>query len=58
MPPLIKIKLLVNNTLDISGIYNSGSNVSLINSKLLNLRKKEKFNLQTVNLRTINGEKN
>lgn len=40
MPPLIKIKLLLNDTLEISGIYDSCLNVSLINSKLLKIQKK------------------
>lgn len=59
MPPLIKVKLLLNDTLNISGIYDSGSNVSLINAKLLKIQPKENTsNIQTVNLKTINGEKN
>lgn len=57
MPPLIKIELLLNDTLRIHGIYDSGSNVSLINAKLLNIRKKNTNNIQVANLRTINGEK-
>lgn len=58
MPPLIKIKLLLNDTLYVSGIYDSGSNVSLINAKLLNIQKKEnKSDQHIVNLKTINGEK-
>lgn len=57
MPPLIKIKLLLNDTLVVSAIYDSGSNVSLINSKLLKLPKNEhNAKLQPVNLKTINGE--
>jgi len=57
VPPLIKIKLLLNDTLEISGIYDSGSNVSLINAKLLKKKQKEKNERQVVNLRTINGVK-
>lgn len=57
MPPLIKIKLTLNNTLDAFGIYDSGSNISLINSKLLKLKDEEINNAQTVKLTTINGVK-
>lgn len=60
MPPLIKIKLVLNGTLNIFGIYDSGSNVSLINSKLLNLKTKKiknAQNTQNANLKTINGVK-
>jgi len=53
VPPLIQIKLLLNDTLNISGIYGSGSNVSLINA----IKPKEfASNIQIVNLKTINGE--
>lgn len=38
MTPLIKVKLLLNNELEIDGVYDSGSNVSLINAKLLKLK--------------------
>lgn len=45
----------MNDNLDLFAIYDSGSNVSLINSKLVNL-KQEKIKLKRkVNLRTING---
>lgn len=58
MPPLIKVKLLLNDTLKVSGIYDSGSNVSLINAKLLRIQPKENtIDTQMVNLKTINGEK-
>lgn len=56
MPPLIKIKLLINDTLETSGIYDSGSNVSLINSRLLSLKKKP-TNDKNAGLKTINGVK-
>lgn len=36
--PLITVKLLLNDTLEIFGIYDSGSNVSLINSKLVKIK--------------------
>lgn len=58
MPPLIKVKLLLNDTLTVSGIYDSGSNVSLINAKLLKIQpEKRTRDIQRVNLKTINGEK-
>lgn len=58
MPPLIQVKLLLNDTLKVSGIYDSGSNVLLINAKLLKIQPKEiTSNIQMVNLKTINGEK-
>lgn len=42
----------------VSGIYDSGSNVSLINARLLKIQEKQKTNdMQVVNLKTINGEK-
>lgn len=56
MPPLIKIKLLINDTLETSGIYDSGSNVSLINSRLLSLKKIPNYN-KNAGLKTINGVK-
>lgn len=56
MPPLIKIKLLINDTLETSGIYDSGSNVSLINSRLLSLKKIPIHN-KKAGLKTINGVK-
>lgn len=59
VPPLIKIKLLINDTLETSGIYDSGSNVSLINSKLLSLKRSSNFiNENNPSLKTINGVKN
>lgn len=38
IPPLIKLKVLLNDTLEVTGICNSGSNLLLINAKLLNLK--------------------
>lgn len=55
MPPLIRIKLILNDTLEIFGIYDSGSNVSLINSKLLKLKNGKEKDKKSANLRTING---
>lgn len=54
MTPLIKVKLLLNDILQIYGIYDSGSNVSLINSNLLKLKGKRN-NMNEANLVTING---
>lgn len=56
MTPLIKVKLLLNNELEIYGVYDSGSNVSLINSKLLKLKTK-KNSLNEKKLVTISGVK-
>lgn len=41
----------------VSGVYDSGSNVSLINAKLLKIKQKNSDNTQRVNLKTINGVK-
>lgn len=57
MPPLIKIKLVLNKNVEVFGIYDSGSNVSLINSKLLKINKKEGTHSNNTNLKTINGVK-
>lgn len=54
MPPLIELKLILNDTLEVSAIYDSGSNVSLINSKFVYLKPKND-NMQKTSLRTING---
>lgn len=56
MTPLIKIKLLLNKEMEIDGVYDSGSNVSLINSKLLKIRSKRNGQNEE-NLVTINGVK-
>lgn len=56
MTPLINVKLILNDKLEVNGVYDSGSNVSLINSKLLKL-KGEGNNLNEANLVTINGVK-
>lgn len=52
------MKVLLNDTTEVLGIYDSGSNVSLINSKLLNIRKKRTENTRSVGLTTINSVKN
>lgn len=48
----------MEDKLDILGIYDSGSNVSLINSKLLRLKKQGHNVYKNANLITINGVKN
>lgn len=57
VPPLIKVKLLLEDTVETFGIYDSGANVSLINSKLLKLQNKKMDNARGANLSTINGVK-
>lgn len=57
MTPLIKIKVRLNNTLDVLGLYDSGSNVSLINAKLLKLKNDNSNESKSSNLKTINGVK-
>lgn len=49
---------MINDTLEILGIYDSGSNVSLINSKLLCFKNNPVIiNNNKANLKTINGVK-
>lgn len=55
MPPLIRIKLVLNYKLEIFGIYDSGSNVSLINARLLKLKDERIKDSENTNLKTING---
>ena len=57
VPPLIKVKLVLNKKVEIFGIYDSGSNVSLINSKLLKINNKALSYSKNNNLKTINGVK-
>lgn len=47
----------MNDSLEALGIYDSGSNVSLINSKLVKLKTENKENVQNISLLTINGVK-
>lgn len=54
---MIKIKVRLNNTLDVLGLYDSGSNVSLINSKILRLKNDNPSESKSSNLKTINGVK-
>ena len=55
MPPLIELNIKLNDVLEIPAIYDPGSNVSLINSKLVQLKSKDNNNIGKTNLRTING---
>lgn len=57
VPPLIKVKLVLNKNIEVFGIYDSGSNVSLINSRLLKINNKEPSYSNSTNLKTINGVK-
>lgn len=54
---MIKVKLILNEKLEVLGIYDPGSNVSLVNSKLLKLKKSEKNYDKNAKLVTINGVK-
>ena len=54
MSPLIELNIKLNDVLEIPAIYDPGSNVSLINSKLVKLKSKDN-NIEKTNLRTING---
>lgn len=54
---MIKVRLLLDDKLEIFGVYDSGSNVSLINSKLLKLKKEQVNSSNNANLITINGVK-
>ncbi|XP_069362102.1 putative autophagy-related protein 11 [Maniola hyperantus] len=54
--PLIKIKLLLENKLEVSGIYDSGSQISLINSRLIKVKEK-KDNVNIAYMKTVNGVK-
>lgn len=51
---MIELQITINNSFDINGVYDTGSNVSLINAKILKL-KINKFEYKKVKLRTING---
>ena len=54
MPPLIELNIKLNDVIEIPAIYDPGSNVSLMNSKLVQLKSKDN-NIEKTNLRTING---
>lgn len=51
MPPLIEIKVLLENSLEVKGLYDPGSRITVINAKLLNKkfkREERKFNIKTI----------
>ena len=54
--PLIKIKLLIEDKLEVSGVYDSGSQISLINSRLIKVKEKIE-NVNTAYMKTVNGVK-
>lgn len=49
--------MLINDSLETVGIYDSGANASLINSKLVKLRTEAKKDVKNTSLLTINGVK-
>ena len=40
MPPLIELDVSLNDTITVKGIYDSGSNVTLVKAKLLRINNK------------------
>ena len=46
---------MLNDFLQVNGIYDSGSNISLINSKLIKINEKKVSNSERTNIKTING---
>lgn len=57
MPPSIKVKVVLNKKVELFGIYDSGSNVSLINSRFLKINNQILSYFNNTNLKTINGVK-
>lgn len=57
MTPLIRVKIRLNDTLDTFGLYDSGSNVSLINSRIVKLKNEKLNEPKSSGLKTINGVK-
>lgn len=51
---MIKIKILLENKLEVNGTYDSGSQVSLINLKLIKMNKEMK-DINKIFLKTANG---
>ena len=49
------MKVLLNRTLEVYGIYDTGANVSVINSKLVRLQNTKNDDKQNATLKTING---
>lgn len=54
---MIKIKLVLDGKLEVLGVYDSSSNVSLINPKLLKSNKSDNTHFNGHNLKTINDVK-
>ena len=54
--PLIKLRVMINGSREVEAIYDTGSNVSLINHKMVELLKLELLNDPKV-FRTIGGRK-
>ena len=46
---------MLNDFLEVNGIYDSGSNISLMNSKLIKINEKKVSNSERTNIKTING---
>ena len=53
-PPLIEVKVILNGNTICKGIYDSGSNITLINSKLVNIKDLMKNNFNST-IKTISG---
>lgn len=51
---MIKVKILLEGKLKVNGTYDSGSQVSLINSKLVKIKKKTE-DVNKIFLKTVNG---
>ena len=54
VPPLIEVKVILNGNTICKGIYDSGSNITLINSKLVNIKDLMKNNFNGT-IKTISG---
>lgn len=52
--PLIKLRVMINGSREVEAIYDTGSNVSLINHKMIESLKLKRFNDPKV-FRTISG---
>lgn len=51
---MIKVKILLEGKLKVNGTYDQGSQVSLINSKLVKIKKKTE-DVTKIFLKTVNG---
>ena len=52
--PLIKLNILLNGILEVPAVYDSGSNISIINTKLLCFEEEDNSKFKT-GLKTVNG---